>query len=120
MGQLSPSLFAGGPHPLSVSPQPHMGTGAMARLVVVSNRVPVPGQGQRAGGLAVVLQDVMGSVGLWFGWSGNTTASGGAVQIRQHGGVEYATIDLSEEDYQKFYVGFANSALWPLLHFRLG
>ncbi|MGN6517351.1 MAG: alpha,alpha-trehalose-phosphate synthase (UDP-forming) [Rhizomicrobium sp.] len=92
----------------------------MARLVVVSNRVPVPGQGQRAGGLAVVLQDVMDSVGLWFGWSGDTTPAGGTVHIKHHGGIEYATIDLSEDDYQKFYIGFANSALWPLLHFRLG
>ena len=32
----------------------------------------------------------------------------------------YATIDLVAEDYDRFYVGFANSSLWPLLHFRLG
>ena len=48
----------------------------MARLVVVSNRVPLPGQSARAGGLAIVLQDVMDSVGLWFGWSGKTTPEG--------------------------------------------
>jgi trehalose 6-phosphate synthase len=35
-------------------------------------------------------------------------------------GVTYATIDLGTEDYDRFYVGFANSSLWPLLHFRLG
>jgi trehalose 6-phosphate synthase len=92
----------------------------MARLVIVSNRVPLPGQNQRAGGLAIVLQDVMSSVGLWFGWSGNTTPNGGGVHSMTHRGVEYATIDLSEDEYQKFYVGYANSALWPLLHFRLG
>jgi len=92
----------------------------MARLVIVSNRVPLPGQGQRAGGLAVVLQDVMDSVGLWFGWSGKTTAKGGRLQTTSDSGVDYATIDLSEDDYQKFYVGYANSSLWPLLHFRLG
>jgi trehalose 6-phosphate synthase len=91
----------------------------MARLVIVSNRVPLPGQGQRAGGLAVVLQDVMDSVGLWFGWSGKTSSEGGKLQILSDRDVEYATIDLSEEEYQKFYVGFANSALWPLFHFRL-
>jgi len=93
----------------------------MARLVVVSNRVPLPGQGQRAGGLAIVLQDVMDSVGLWFGWSGNTTPHGdNAVQTITHRDTEYATIDLSEDEYQKFYVGYANSSLWPLLHFRQG
>ncbi|HEY7977011.1 MAG TPA: trehalose-6-phosphate synthase [Rhizomicrobium sp.] len=93
----------------------------MARLVVVSNRVPLPGQGQRAGGLAIVLQDVMDSVGLWFGWSGNTTPEGGnTVQTVTHRNTEYATIDLSEDEYQKFYIGYANSSLWPLLHFRQG
>lgn len=93
----------------------------MARLVIVSNRVPLPGESQRAGGLAIVLQDVMDSVGLWFGWSGKTTPEGGGdVQSVTHRGVDYATIDLSEDDYQKFYVGYANSSLWPLLHFRLG
>lgn len=92
----------------------------MARLVIVSNRVPLPGQSQRAGGLAIVLQDVMDHVGLWFGWSGNTSPNGGEMQTTTHHGVEYATIDLSEDDYQKFYIGYANSSLWPLLHFRLG
>jgi trehalose 6-phosphate synthase len=92
----------------------------MARLVIVSNRVPLPGQSQRAGGLAIVLQDVMDHVGLWFGWNGNTSPNGGEMQTTTHRGVEYATIDLSEDDYQKFYIGYANSALWPLLHFRLG
>ena len=32
----------------------------------------------------------------------------------------YATIDLTEAEYRSFYVNFANGALWPLLHFRLG
>ena len=35
-------------------------------------------------------------------------------------GTTYATIDLTEAEYRSFYVGFANGALWPLLHFRLG
>ena len=35
-------------------------------------------------------------------------------------GVTYATIDLTSEAYKGYYVGFANGALWPLLHFRLG
>lgn len=93
----------------------------MARIVVVSNRVPVPSQNARAGGLAVVLQEILGDIGLWFGWSGQQ-----AVETQDEPTVEtirntaYATIDLSEEDYQNFYVGFANGALWPLLHFRLG
>ncbi len=93
----------------------------MARIVIVSNRVPVPGtRGVRAGGLTVVLKDTVTAGTLWFGWSGHTavqTSTDAAVVT--HDGVDYATIDLSRDDYEKFYVGFANGALWPLLHFRL-
>ncbi len=32
----------------------------------------------------------------------------------------FATIDLTDAAYHAFYVGFANGALWPLLHYRLG
>ena len=39
---------------------------------------------------------------------------------QQSDGVAYATIDLTEQEYRAFYLNFANSALWPLLHFRLG
>ena len=27
--------------------------------------------------------------------------------------------DLSEEDYQEYYNGFANHGLWPVLHYRI-
>ncbi len=91
----------------------------MGRLVVVSNRVPVPDQLARAGGLAIVLQDVLGQIGLWFGWSGKITDDK-SVEITRGGDCDYATIGLSKSEYQNFYVGFANGALWPLFHFRLG
>jgi trehalose 6-phosphate synthase len=93
----------------------------MPRVVVVSNRVPVPSQKARAGGLAVALQEAAGEIGLWFGWSGKVAAEAGEnAVIETSRGTDYATIDLSQEDHDNFYVGFANSALWPLLHFRLG
>lgn len=93
----------------------------MARIVVASNRVPMPpGRSAQAGGLTVVLQDAIKPGTLWFGWSGHTAAESSAdARIVPHRGVEYATIDLSEDIYRKYYVGFANGALWPLLHFRL-
>ncbi len=31
----------------------------------------------------------------------------------------YIVTDLSEEDYQEYYSGFANQVLWPILHYRL-
>lgn len=94
----------------------------MSRLVVVSNRVPVPGdRNPAAGGLAVGLADAVVPGSLWFGWSGRRapmTSTEPAIAIAR--GVTYATIDLGEADYRGFYTGFANGALYPLLLFRLG
>lgn len=92
----------------------------MARLVIVSNRVPVPKtRGAQAGGLAIALKEVLTRGAVWFGWSGriaeDTSAAPSLVESR---GVTYATLDLNKRDYEHFYVGFANSALWPLFHFR--
>ena len=95
----------------------------MARLVIVSNRVPPPrtGGAASAGGLAVALQSFVEPGTLWFGWSGRVVERpSGKPRIADGLGVTYATIDLSSKDYDRFYVGFANSSLWPLLHFRLG
>jgi trehalose 6-phosphate synthase len=88
----------------------------------VSNRVPLPSErGPRAGGLAVGLSEALKDGGLWFGWSGEiSSATHNIVRKLEVDKVTYATIDFSQEDYDRFYVGFANSTLWPLLHFRLG
>ena len=73
----------------------------MARLVVVSNRVPLPSErGAKAGGLAVALADALQPGSLWFGWSGRRSARGsGTTHIQRSEGVTYATIDLTEADY---------------------
>jgi trehalose 6-phosphate synthase len=94
----------------------------LARLVIVSNRVPEPtSRAQRSGGLAVALSEALRGEVLWFGWSGRTSADPQAEPaIVQKANITYATINLSEGDYRNFYVGFANSSLWPLFHFRLG
>jgi trehalose 6-phosphate synthase len=90
----------------------------MNRLVVVSNRVPLPTGRAQAGGLAVALDGLMEQRGgLWFGWSGAITADPASrVAMRQQGGIDYATIDLSEEEHARYYNNFANAVLWPLLH----
>src|SRR3954452_19695224 len=110
----------------------------MKRLVVVSNRVADPRK-TSAGGLAVALAEVLNNTGgLWVGWSGRVMqnsargvagdgrldmAAGGGGAPRRHrrgaGPVRLATLDLSREDHDAFYVGYSNGVLWPVFHYRL-
>ena len=92
----------------------------MSRLVVVSNRVTLPGVNQ-AGGLAVALRAALAEEGgLWFGWSGKKVREpSGELHRQRDGNIDYATLDLSRDDFNAYYNGFANRTLWPLLHFRL-
>ena len=92
----------------------------MSRLVVVSNRVAVPGE-NRAGGLAVALQAALQeNGGLWFGWSGRAVrGESGTIHEQNEGDIRYVTLDINRRDFDAYYNGFANRTLWPLLHFRL-
>jgi trehalose 6-phosphate synthase len=93
----------------------------MSRLVVVSNRVPALDREATTGGLAVGVSAALESTGgLWFGWSGQTaTEESSDVEIRRTNTFSLATFTLSEADYEGFYEGLANRALWPLFHNRL-
>jgi len=91
----------------------------MNRLVVVSNRVPLPSAGHKTGGLAVALDGLMEKRGgLWFGWSGSVSAGAPAAlaRVESAGHVDYATIDLTQEEHDRYYNNFSNGVLWPLLH----
>ena len=98
----------------------------MGRLVVVSNRIADPRK-TAAGGLAVALADVLNSTGgLWFGWSGRIieAAEGGKpgegdLKVTKAGTVKLATVDLSREDHDAYYLGYSNGVLWPVFHYRL-
>ena len=92
-----------------------------ARLVVVSNRVASLKDPSRAGGLGVALLDALRrSGGVWFGWSGEITERERRTPKLQHySGLTVATLDLTPDDYEDYYNGFANSTLWPLFHYRL-
>jgi trehalose 6-phosphate synthase len=95
----------------------------MSRLVVVSNRVALPrDRSARAGGLAVgVLSALKRARGLWLGWSGETAESPDPQpKIVKSGGITYATIDFTPDEFEAYYNGYCNSTLWPLLHYRLG
>ena len=94
----------------------------MSRLVVVSNRVADPRK-TAAGGLAVALGEALAeSGGLWFGTSGTVVErSQGEGKLHTHraGNVTLATIDLTQEDHNSYYLGYANGVLWPVFHYRL-
>ena len=95
----------------------------MSRLIVISNRVHPPadpGDGA-AGGLAAALASALREYhGIWFGWSGNTTATfTGQLSLSRVSGVTMATVDLQEQDVLEYYNGYANETLWPLFHYRI-
>ncbi len=94
----------------------------MSRLVVVSNRVAPIQEGEAtAGGLAAgVLDALKQKGGLWFGWSGDIGASSEVRPERAVGPISLFTIDLSRQDYDEYYRGFANETLWPVLHYQIG
>jgi trehalose 6-phosphate synthase len=97
----------------------------MGRLVVVSNRLADPRK-TAAGGLAVALGPALQQAGgLWFGWSGRTVdahtdpALLARPQLRLSGRVTLATIDLTAAEHRDYYLGYSNSVLWPVFHYRL-
>ncbi|RFU48597.1 alpha,alpha-trehalose-phosphate synthase (UDP-forming) [Paraburkholderia sp. DHOC27] len=97
----------------------------MSRLVVVSNRIADPRKAA-AGGLAVAVKESLQRTGgLWFGWSGkirdtpDSSPEHNDVQIQTAHNVTLATVDLSQQDYDSYYLGYANGVLWPVFHYRL-
>jgi len=95
----------------------------MTRLVVISNRVSIPEPDKsQAGGLAVAITGALDEYGgLWFGWDGEVseTAITEPTTVKRDN-ITYATLPLSREDYEDYYLGFSNEVLWPVFHFNLG
>jgi trehalose 6-phosphate synthase len=93
------------------------------RLIIVSNRVavPEPGNKQTVGGLVVAVKAALRNrTGVWFGWSGKIDETETAEpRIVQRNHIAYAVIDLSKNDFEEYYKGLANRALWPVLHYRV-
>jgi trehalose 6-phosphate synthase len=106
------------PDSIELAPTPRAG-----RLVVVSNRVPLPTKdgSSSAGGLAVALEGALKQQGgLWFGWSGKTVDRRDNVpSILQSGNITFAVLDVLKKDFDLYYTGFANRALWPICHYRI-
>ena len=102
---------------------------AGARIIVVSNRLPVTlkrtEQGwdtsRSSGGLASAMNPLLGKTGgEWIGWVGDS--GGGDSQKRQAILSEWAktnhyfSVDLPKDVAAGFYEGYANQTLWPVFH----
>ena len=114
---------------------PHRGSGARnapsgGRLVVASNRLPVvlqrtdegwdvePGAGGLVTALTPVLRDRGGE---WVGWPGivDVDEAGLEAPLRRLSGdrgYDLVPVELSTDERDRYYYGFSNEILWPLLH----
>ena len=89
------------------------------RLIVLSNRIPT--EGPPSGGLVVAIHELLAERGgLWIG-SGDDfaeTPSETFQTLEGGSGYDKAIFDLTEAEHEEFYLGYANSVLWPLCHHR--
>ncbi len=90
------------------------------RLVVASNRLPSAPTGNRmreVGGLVSALVPALTEHGgLWLGWSGAERDPGLRLRVEDVEPFARAQFDYPVGWREKFYVGFCNQSLWPLLH----
>ena len=90
------------------------------QLIVASNRLPAAPTGDRqreVGGLVSALLPALEKTqGVWLGWSGAERDPG--LNLRVEPGESYvrAQFDYPLTWRQRFYAGFCNRSLWPLLH----
>jgi len=96
--------------------------GTASALVVLSNRLPVTIRSERGvakverapGGLVAALEPVLAKRGgVWVGWPGGRLPRG----LELGGGPgHWVPVRLTQLEVRRFYLGFANGTLWPLLH----
>ena len=95
-------------------------------VLVVSNRLPElrtaksgDPKKRNVGGLVSALEPVLARMkSVWLGWSGRTVPGGDRLPrgISQQGPTAFAHFDMPEKWLRRYYNGYSNSALWPLLH----
>jgi len=103
----------------------------VSRLLIVSNRLPVTVRGgpgglavePSAGGLATGMKGPHErSGGTWIGWPGDLAGLDGAARAevdRRLTELRLAAVPLSPDEITRFYEGYANGVLWPLLHYSV-
>jgi trehalose-6-phosphate synthase len=94
------------------------------RLIVVSNRLPVtvrrgpagPERIRTTGGLVAALAPPLERrAGVWIGWPGTELRPGERVTDASDP-YRIIPVALGREQVKRFYYGFSNRTLWPLLH----
>ncbi len=103
----------------------------MARLLLVSNRLPITVRGDRgqlqisrsAGGLATGLKGVHADPSsLWIGWPGDTTRLPEPQRAELAAALDtmrVRPVPLSPAEVAAYYDNFSNGVLWPLFHYLL-
>jgi trehalose 6-phosphate synthase len=94
----------------------------LTRLVIASNRVAIPHRrGAAQGGLATGLLEALDRHGgLWFGWNGRISENpDSAPTLQMEGSLRFALTALTHQEFEGYYVGFANRCLWPVFHAQL-
>ena len=96
----------------------------MPRVFVVSNRVTDLSSARQAGGVAVAIADMIANQSVvWFGWGGAISDDGDIASERYAetacGPSKTIKATLSQEEHDQFYLGYANSVVWPVFHNRL-
>ncbi|EAR52506.1 probable OtsA trehalose-6-phosphate synthase [Oceanicola granulosus HTCC2516] len=87
------------------------------RLIVVSNRIPT--EAAPSGGLVVALHEALESRGgIWIGSSGQVVDEPGGLKTLADDKYTRLAFDLTKAEHEGFYLGYANSVLWPLFHHR--
>ena len=103
----------------------------MARLLIVSNRLPVtvkPVPGgvtvtRSMGGLATGMKGPHERLGgTWIGWPGPLEGLDAAARTevdRQLDALRLAPVPLTADEVARYYEGYSNSVLWPLFHYSV-
>ncbi|HEX5064444.1 MAG TPA: trehalose-phosphatase [Kofleriaceae bacterium] len=93
---------------------------ATPQLIVASNRLPAAPTGDRqreVGGLVSALLPALEQTqGVWLGWSGAERDPGLKLRVEPGDSFVRAQFDYPLTWRQRFYAGFCNRSLWPLLH----
>ncbi|MBH0312371.1 trehalose-6-phosphate synthase, partial [Alcaligenes faecalis] len=93
----------------------------MSKIIVVSVRVASSDQ-PCTGGLAVAVDQLLKhpqTQGIWLGWNGQCDSQPGSLRTEDRGSYQAVTFSFTQEQYEQFYCGYANTCLWPAFHYRL-